>query len=52
MEHIRLTPEQAAMRYARAEEEVAPDLFVAKKVAERAGSSEMAEFGDVASFKR
>ena len=32
MEHIRLTPEQAAMRYARAEEEVATDLFVAKKV--------------------
>ncbi len=50
MEHIRLTPEQAAMRYARAEEEVATDLFVAKKVAERAGSAEMADFGNVASF--
>jgi signal transduction histidine kinase/ligand-binding sensor domain-containing protein len=50
MEHIRLTPEQAADRYARVDEEVAPDLFVANEVSKRVGSTEMAEFGAVASF--
>ncbi len=50
MEHIRLTPEQAQARYADPAEEVALDLFVAKDVGKRIGSTEMAEFGAVASF--
>ena len=50
MEHIRLTPKQAHQRYVEHSEEVGKNIFVAKNVAERAGTEEMAEFGKVASF--
>ena len=50
MEHIRLAPDQASARYTNPSEEVAPDVFVARDVAKRPGSTEMAEFGAVASF--
>ncbi len=50
MEHIRLTPKQAHQRYVEQAEEVGKNIFVAKNVAERVGTEEMADFGKVASF--
>jgi signal transduction histidine kinase len=50
MQHIELTPKQAHQRYVEQAEEVGKNIFVAKNVAERAGTEEMADFGQVASF--
>jgi signal transduction histidine kinase/ligand-binding sensor domain-containing protein len=50
MKHIRLSPKQAHLRYIEQADEVGRNIFVAKDVAERAGTEEMAEFGQVASF--
>jgi len=50
MQNIRLTPKQAHLRYVEQAEEVGKNIFVAKNVAERAGTEVMAEFGRVASF--
>ncbi|HEX9658902.1 MAG TPA: two-component regulator propeller domain-containing protein, partial [Rhodothermales bacterium] len=50
MQHIRLTPEQANGRYVDQATEVSRDVFVAKDVAHRVGTEQMAEFGHVASF--
>ncbi|MFV1981874.1 MAG: triple tyrosine motif-containing protein, partial [Rhodothermia bacterium] len=50
MKDIRLTPRQAEARYVNHAEEVAEDIFVAKDVASRAGTEQLAEFGEVASF--
>ncbi len=50
MSDITLTDRQARKRYVANSEEVGEDIFVAKNVAEREGSDQMAEFGQVASF--
>ena len=50
MQGIRLTTKQAHQRYVEQAEEVGKNIFVAKNVAERAGTEVMAEFGQVASF--
>jgi signal transduction histidine kinase/ligand-binding sensor domain-containing protein len=50
MQGIRLTRREARDRYVRQADEVAEDIFVAKDVAGREGSDQMAEFGQVASF--
>jgi len=50
MQHIRLTPEQANARYVEQATEVSEDIYVAKDVAHRAGTEQMAEYGQVASF--
>ena len=50
MTGIRLSPQQAEARYVKQAEEVADNIFVAKDVADRAATDEMAEFGEVASF--
>jgi len=50
MQHIRLTPERANERYVEQAEQVDRDIYVAKNVVARAGTTEMAEFGQVASF--
>ena len=50
MQHIQLTRKQAHQRYVEQAEEVGKNIFVAKNVVDRAGTEEMAEFGQVASF--
>ncbi len=50
MQGIRLTPKQAHQRYVEQAEEVGKNIFVAKNVADRAGTEQLAEFGRVASF--
>jgi signal transduction histidine kinase len=50
MRDIRLTRSEARARYIENAEEVSEDIFVAKNARQRAGSEEMAQFGDVASF--
>jgi len=50
MQHIRLTPKQAHQRYVEHSDEVGKNIFIAKNVADRTGTEEMAEFGQVSSF--
>jgi signal transduction histidine kinase/ligand-binding sensor domain-containing protein len=50
MQNIRLSPAEADARYVTNSEKVAEEIFVAKEVASRAGTEQMAEFGAVASF--
>jgi len=50
MEHIRLSRKEAHARYVEQAEEVGKNIYVAKNVDERAGSEQMEEFGQVASF--
>jgi signal transduction histidine kinase len=50
MQEILLPPDKARMRYVEQAENVAEDIFVAKDVAERSGSEELADYGHVASF--
>ncbi|MFV1981755.1 MAG: ATP-binding protein, partial [Rhodothermia bacterium] len=50
MQHIRLNPKQAHQRYVEHSEEVSTNIFIAKDVADRSGTEEMAEFGQVSSF--
>ncbi|HLE56007.1 MAG TPA: two-component regulator propeller domain-containing protein, partial [Rhodothermia bacterium] len=50
MQEIRLTSDQARMRYVEQADHVAEDIFVAKDVAHRSGSEQLADFGHVASF--
>jgi signal transduction histidine kinase len=50
MQHIRLTRKQAHQRYVEQSDELGKNIFLAKNVADRAGTEEMADFGRVASF--
>ncbi|HLE56775.1 MAG TPA: ATP-binding protein, partial [Rhodothermia bacterium] len=50
MQNIRLTASEAHRRYVEQADRVAEDIYVAKDVANRAGTEQMAEFGRVASF--
>jgi len=50
MRGIRLTASEAHRRYVEQADRVAEDIYVAKDVASRAGTEQMAEFGRVASF--
>ncbi len=50
MKGIHLTKAEAQARYVDQAEEVAEDIFVTKNARGRAGSDQMAEFGEVASF--
>ncbi|HEY5564388.1 MAG TPA: ATP-binding protein, partial [Rhodothermia bacterium] len=50
MQNIALTASEAHRRYVEQAERVAEDIYVAKDVTGRAGTEQMAEFGQVASF--
>jgi len=50
MQGIKLTRKEAHARYVEQADEVSKNIFVAKEVANRAGTVQMAEFGQVASF--
>ncbi|HEY5564482.1 MAG TPA: two-component regulator propeller domain-containing protein, partial [Rhodothermia bacterium] len=50
MKSIRLTASEAHRRYVEQAERVAENVYVAKDVGKRAGTEQMAEFGQVASF--
>jgi len=50
MQNILLTASEAHRRYVEQAERVAEDIYVAKDVGKRAGTEQMAEFGQVASF--
>ncbi len=50
MQNIRLTRREARSRYVEHADEVSEDIFVARDVADREASEQMAEFGKVASF--